>query len=78
MSHYFAPSTRKLCNLRVENLTFSTKTRPFWPISVHFRVRKPAGGASVISVPGPSVTPGPDTGIHAPGDPRPVRLARSS
>ncbi len=36
MSHYFAPSTRKLQSLRVENLTIWVETRPFWPISVHF------------------------------------------
>ena len=33
----FRSPTRKLCNLRVKNLTFLAETWPFWPISVHFR-----------------------------------------
>ncbi len=33
----FRSSTRKLCNLRVKNLTFLAETWPFWPVSVHFR-----------------------------------------
>ena len=43
MSHYFAPSTRKLCNLRVRNLTFWAHFRPFWPISGHFLCPGPLG-----------------------------------
>ena len=39
MSHYFAPPLVNPCNLRVENLTIWSNSRPFWPISVHFRVQ---------------------------------------
>ena len=42
MSHYFTPPLVNPCNLRVENLTFWADSRPFWPISDHFRVRPPS------------------------------------
>ena len=40
MSHYFAPPLVNPCNLRVKNLTFWAHFRPFWPISVHFRLTR--------------------------------------
>ena len=40
MSHYFNAFTRKSRDLRVKNLTFLTKNRPFPTIFVHFRVRR--------------------------------------
>ena len=36
----FHTSAPRLRNLRVKNLTFLAKNRPFWPIFVHSRVRK--------------------------------------
>ena len=41
----FRPSTRKLASLRVENLTIWADSRPFWPISVHFLIRRHVRGA---------------------------------
>ena len=40
MSHYFAPPLVNPLHLRVENLTFWADSRPFWPISVHFRLTR--------------------------------------
>ncbi len=41
MSHFFIPPLGECRTLRVRNLTFWADSRPFWPISVHFRARHP-------------------------------------
>ena len=49
----FHTSAPRLRNLRVKNLTFLAKNRPFWPIFVHSRVRKcRTDRPSVASSPG--------------------------
>ena len=65
MSHYFAPPLVNPLHLRVRNLTFWADFRPFWPISVQFRLtrRHPHAPNPVILVP-----------RH--GNPRPLALRR--
>ena len=66
MSHYFDPSTRKPLQFTSEKTSrFGPETRPFWPISVHFRVHK-SDNIPLWLRPGEGGGVGRGTGLQAP------------
>ena len=52
MSHFFRPPLGDCRTLRVRNLTFLAKTRPFWPISVHFMFSRRHARAHPLGIEG--------------------------